>query len=75
MNGVKSNYARKEQSCRFGSSFAYLHPDQSEEGNKKITNKMKVEIENLEKAFNLDNFKTLGNMATLLPWPCSLASC
>ena len=37
-------------SCRFGSSCAYWHPDHSEEGDKKITNDIKVELEHLEKA-------------------------
>ena len=39
-----------DKSCKFGISCAYLHPDYSEEGNKKITNKIIVNLENLEKA-------------------------
>ena len=35
-------------SCRFGSSCAYFHLDHS--GEKKITNELKVEVDNLEKA-------------------------
>ena len=50
MIGVQSNSAKKDQSYRFGSSCAYLHPDYSEEGNKKITNEIKVDIDNLEKS-------------------------
>ena len=34
--------------CRFGSSCAYLHTDNSGCGNKQITNEIKVEVENLE---------------------------
>ena len=49
---TKSNFARKKLNFTFESSCAYLHPDHSEERNKKITNKIKVEIENLEKARN-----------------------
>ena len=36
--------------CRFGNSCAYLHLDQSGQGNNKITNEIKVEVENLENA-------------------------
>ena len=35
-------------SCRFGRSCTYLHIDNSRQGNKHITNEIKVDIENIE---------------------------
>ena len=39
-----------DQYCRFAGSCVYLLPDYSEEGNKKIKNQIKVELESLKKA-------------------------
>ena len=35
-------------SCRFGSSCAYFHIDNSGKGNKQITNEIEIDVENLE---------------------------
>ena len=40
-------------SCRFGSSCACLHIDNSGYGNKQITNVIKVEVENVENVTKL----------------------
>ena len=61
-----------DKCCRFGSSCAYMHPDRSRKGNKKIGKEMKVELEDIEKATKkvIDQLKTIAqyiseNMLTL----------
>ena len=46
-----------------GSSCAYLHNDHSEEGNKKITNEIKVGLDNLKaNKEGIEQFKLLHNI-------------